>query len=880
MELSLQSRKDYKAMRNIRRTLIIKEKLHINDKIEYETFLILYKKYGGGLDEKSFAKYVLDIPYQKHYYLQCGKTKSTPILLREYVSIKELEKIQDEVKKVIYDLKLMQVDYNTLEMLYKRYGGRLSITMFGEEILGITPHTVECIKSDRNKSANLFSVINMDKIKIRKKQNEIISAERLHIGDTITLEEFYKLYEKYGKEISEGDFATKILQISSKSRFNAFKSGKNEYTTILEKYIYNPESEYKLRAYVIKKENLHIDDTIDYTRFKELHRKYGVPLSEEMFAEEILDITAVGVKNMRVAGSKSAILSEIEIPQDYVLWLRDKIADENNLRQNQGITLEELKKLYQEYGGVLSQKLFAMKIFGVTQDSYNTLMCGNNQKVNILKEYNPNRFVGLRSRIILENDLKYGEEMEYSRFQNFQKRYAPNENSTVFAEKVFDISAREFYNLKYGSSKKVNILLKEPLPTEEEFRQKKIEIGIEYGFHIKDMIDYQTFRTVYKRFGGILSEELFAEKIFDISRQTLNKIKNDLERKAVIFGKTIITEDEIKKLIREVILDNNIYPEKPISLKEFKKMYKGHKHILSEKMFAELVLGIDKQCINKLRKKDCDTVRALYDMKEEYRKRPKYLTSKELLLIREALIQGLSEEAIATRLVMPLRILKRNLEIQHTYGNLLPAEIEAERIKRGIDSTTLNEKETKPGDTSKKEEKNAKKRLKEAEILRKKKNKIIDDFDFTEKDLKTLRSYVLNCKERFKYGEFEEIEIPELEETMELIELEATDIRLFTRICVSFGLYKKASVFISNNIDNSKFTDIEKSKLRIIQRSINYANKKQNAVNMISKGVTDAKFISIQVGISEVDVIEMQNRLKSGQKLNISDVITKDLDED
>ena len=110
------------------------------------------------------------------------------------------------------------------------------------------------------------------------------------------------------------------------------------------------------------------------------------------------------------------------------------------------------------------------------------------------------------------------------------------------------------------------------------------------------------------------------------------------------------------------------------------------------------------------------------------------------------------------------------------------------------------------------------------------------------------------------------------------MEWNTSDIKLFSRVCVFFGLYKKASVFISNNIDNPDVAEKEKNTLRKIQRSINYANRKQNAVNMISKGITDAKFISAQVGISEVDVMEMQNRLKAGQEINVKKWI--DLDGD
>ena len=224
MELSLQSRKDYKVMRSSRRTMIIKEKLHIDTPIDYKRFLELFKKYGKGIDEKDFAKYFLDIPYQKHYNLQSGKIKTTYALSREYVSPKEIEKIQGEVKKYLDGFGLNNVDYDFVEMLYTRFSGRLSMAMFAEDILGITAHSVECMKSDRTKTVNLFSLSTMDKAEIRKRQNEVIVAERLHIGDTITLEEFDRLYKKYGEGFSEKDFATKVLQVSSAPRFNQLKN--------------------------------------------------------------------------------------------------------------------------------------------------------------------------------------------------------------------------------------------------------------------------------------------------------------------------------------------------------------------------------------------------------------------------------------------------------------------------------------------------------------------------------------------------------------------------------------------------------------------------------------------------------------------------------
>ncbi len=67
MELSLQSKTNLKSVYKLRERFIEEEKLHINDKIDYEKFQELYEKYGEDFTEKEFAKYFLDIDNLKHY---------------------------------------------------------------------------------------------------------------------------------------------------------------------------------------------------------------------------------------------------------------------------------------------------------------------------------------------------------------------------------------------------------------------------------------------------------------------------------------------------------------------------------------------------------------------------------------------------------------------------------------------------------------------------------------------------------------------------------------------------------------------------------------------------------------------------------------------
>lgn len=872
MELSLQSSKDYRTMMKIRQLMIAREELHISDNIDYQTFLQLYGKYGNGIEEKDFAKYVLDITYNKHYYLQFGKIKNTPILLREYVSPKEIDKIREQTKRYILELGITTISYDLIEALFKKYGGKLELRMFAEEILGINAHNVETLKSRGYGEATLYANSFSERTEIRKRQNEIILREKLHIDDTITLEQFEKLYKQYGEGISEKEFANKVLQIPQ-SRYIRLKSGKNAYTTVLSLYLYNIESVGRLRERVIRAENLHIDDLIDYARFQELHQKYGGPLSEELFAEEVLDITAVGVKNMRVSGRKSSILGSIQIPEEYTLILRDKIASENGLRQNQLISLEEIDALYKKYGGVLSKKQFATIILDTTSNAYNSLICGGSKTTEILKDYNENRFSSLRQRIVFENNLQNELTMDYITFKRIHEQYAANENETVFADKVFDIPARTFYNLKYGSSKKVPILTKEIVPTKEELEALKYSIALEYKLHIRDKISYSTFSQIYKRYNRRLSEEEFAQKIFDISKSSLANIRRNPDYETTILENTQMPEEDVKKLRRAVILENDIYPERPISLGLFGKLYKGYEHILSEVGFAQLILGIDKQCINKLKNRSCKTVKALLDVKEKYRNRKPHFTDEEIHLLKEGLIQGLSEDTIATRLFVTMPFFKKNLDILYRYERLSVAEIEAERIARNIDSFSL--KVTKGKKLQKNQLKERQKRAKDAESLRRKKNKILSDFDVSEFDIKIIRDYIKNCEDRFHHGEFSEIEFLELEECMNYIDVGVDDITMFSKICIAFGLYKKASVFISSNIDNSGISEEDKIRLGELQTGIKYANKRKTVVNMILSGEKDEKFISQRAGIPEVDVIEMKKRLGKGENIDINSQIYK-----
>ena len=299
MKLSLQRKVSLKTAFNQREKMIYKEKLHIDDEISLEYINDLYQKYGKGVGEKDFARCFLDMSYEKYYGLQIEKIKQARILAREFILDQEILDIKNKVTE-FYQLKPNQfLSYQEICEMHAQFGGKLSLIIFAEEILNVTEHSVGELKSaeknGQNKKAKILKPVEVDRR--RRKELQVKLAGR-HTDEEISLEELEELYAKFGENIGIKIFATKVLQMPQ-SQINNFLGKRIKKSTIFSKYFVHPDEICQLRERVILEEGLHIGDSISKADFERLYQKYAGILSEEMFAEEILDVTAVGVKNMK-----------------------------------------------------------------------------------------------------------------------------------------------------------------------------------------------------------------------------------------------------------------------------------------------------------------------------------------------------------------------------------------------------------------------------------------------------------------------------------------------------------------------------------------------------------------------------------------------------
>lgn len=901
-----------------RRTIISQENLHIDEQISYERFTELYKKYGNGLPENIFAQSLLDMPYSTFNAIKRGAQKVATILSKEYVSPKEFEKIKQNIIEAYNFTSKSKADYTTIMEMYEKFGGKLSVRLFVENVLGVTSSNLRSLKSSGAQTI-IFKEKELSSQEAEKIRLDALQKSNLHIGDTITLEQFQNLHEQFGKQMTEKSFAMDILGIAP-NQYNDLERGKHQTVTLLSTYKVNPKLLDNLRQKVILNENLHVNETISYSRFQELYQKHGSILPEYLFAEEILDLSQNNIKGMRLKNSVSPILTSIKISEEFVNICRDYIIKKYRLEQNQLITFDEFQSLHKKYAYILSEEDFATLVLDIPKDHYYSLRSGEYSSTSILKKFQTTNFEKLKRQVINENNLHYGDPINYIEFQKLHKRYAPNTRESVFAENILDIKRSNLEDIKRNGFT-TKILLDEALPSKEKCERLKRNIAINSNFHISDQIDYATFKSLHKRYGGILSEHFFACEVLDLDVQTLYFIRKHPDKLAHIFTKTNPTSEEIAKLKSEVKAKHNLDSNEQITFEKLKLLYNSHKTILSMPLFANLILGISRSSFNKLKSGTINSIPICFKLG---------FTSQEIASLAEYLAQDLPIRVIAKRMKLTVSFLENSinyllencilLNSQILYKkieflkstrsngtninelsdeqfnkqlNALEAQaiqyekLEAAKLLSIKNKSTISSKLPKSAtqksasnkftsSVSSKPKSASEKILLSMPSLNRRVAKIFEYDIFTEKHRLFLKKYISSCETLFRNGAFPESSLKFLNQAMELIECSFSDIKLFSEICISFSKYTLANGFISTNISSDKISSEEAEKLRELQVNIRYAIRKENAVRLIKTGQESSKYIAEATGILEIDAIKLLRNL-SNEKSSLQPSISEEV---
>lgn len=845
MELSLQSKYKSKQILAKRQEMIENEKLHIKDTITYERFKELYNKYGSGLEEKEFAYAFLDIENEKYKFLSNGECLVTTILSWQYFNEQEFINIREKLI-VVYDLKHGdKMPYEQLLEMYNKFGDCLSMQLFFEEVLGIKSKVLKSLKSGATKNGTInfneepgkdckmekslsLYVLNPEYLlEIRKK---IIYDDGFHIKENINYEKFMQLYDKYGKDMTVTVFAELILDISIRD-VTRMKISDKTGRLIFKNVDVSKEYLKELQNKVVVLNKLEGGQLLEYSKLKELHRKYAVELLEKDFAVDILEIAGENYIPLAQGVNKSVII--LSSRETNFSVLRKKVVNEENLHYDDFLeNYNDFVKIHQKYAPNMREKIFAKEILDIENDNFNNLKYhGGRVRILLgLKLPNKKEIEEIRTKIILENNLHIKDEIGYEEFQRLHKIHGGIMSEKFFSTEVLLMGANAVQELKLDYKKNKNknnaklkkawVLVNYKISISEKEKIKSI-IKRENNLEEPRKMSGDEIQNLYNQYGGVMTFNMFLREILGVEKSTFKNVKSGRDSGAVVCVREMLNGNEIKDL--------KVYIASNLSEKEIAKKF-------------GVTLAFLRVNIEELRKSN--------------------VLSDENILYEK--VKVLKENR------MNLSSIATELDISEDEVRILLERYREEKVKNASEESIR-----------KKEEKSKRKIEEKSELIEKRAIKIMDEYINTEKNENAIKEYIQDCKRKFAEDKFEFEDLDFLRECILFVQGGLQEIEIFSRICIRFGEYENALKFIRENImHNEKITFEEKGKLEELKKIIVNAENKLKAKKMLQAGYTDINEVAIATGASRSDVENLKKELISNVLfLNKFNTSPDDMDE-
>ena len=310
---------------------------------------------------------------------------------------------------------------------------------------------------------------------ILAKRREIIEKEKLHIKDLIDPEEFSRLYSIYGSEFEQKEFAYAFLDIDN-ARYDTLIRGK-KVSILSREYI--PKEEFKS----IREKLIDIYDlkAVSYNSSIELYENFGQRLSFKLFSEEVLGIDEKTLKSRNLKRSPNREIpvnfdiepgeyatshSEAEemlmyvLNPEYILNLRKRVIYEEGLHIGESIDYEKFSELYAKYGKDMSEDVFSQEVLDINARSLGRMKGPKKFSTAILQNVEiPERYITtLRDKIAMLNKLEGGQLLEYTKLQEFHRKYARELLERDFAINVLEVESESYRFLPAGINSSVTIL--------------------------------------------------------------------------------------------------------------------------------------------------------------------------------------------------------------------------------------------------------------------------------------------------------------------------------------------------------------------------------------------------------------------------------------
>ncbi len=433
--------------------------------------------------------------------------------------------------------------------------------------------------------------------KIQNIRKKIQQEKNIHLGDSITLNQFKELYKEYGAGLEKRIFARYVLDIPySTLRGLIKKSQKTTPVFTMEKI--NEEYIENIKQKLIKEHNLHICDEINYEQLIQLYNSIETVYGLKMFASEILEInshTLSILKSKTKSNKKVKIFSRTNVSNSKILEIREKIKKEYHLEENDEITIKQFEEIYQKYGGMLRRIEFAQRVLEINRTSLNKLKNkGEEATTKILtkneKLLKDSEIDLIRKEIVQEYNLHIDDLIDYETFKQIYSKYKQRYTEKQLSEDVFGTP------LGYFTRGTTTRIFQRVQLSKENIKYLRDIIIKEKKLHSEDKITYEELERLHKQYGGILSINQFAIKILDILETQIPNMKSG--QNATILKNEYLSLEELEKITQKIVKDYGLHIKDIINHEQFIEMYEKYGGRLSKRQFSEDVLDISYDLIS------------------------------------------------------------------------------------------------------------------------------------------------------------------------------------------------------------------------------------------------------------------------------------------
>lgn len=474
------------------------------NKVNLESFLNLYDNYGDGLTERTFAIEVLGLSYGNYRRLKEVEDAFVVVLKNSG----DIESTIKRMKEDGYSDYLIN-NYDDFLKLYEKYGTNFTEVFFSEKVLNITYDEYRRLRR-KNFELRILATPFLDsdlEVLINILNSKGYSEKK------IDYDEFLQLYKEYGTNLSEKDFATRVLNLTLDS-YKAIKF-KNSKSAILSKVSFNKDVD-KIRQQLVDKKM--INKPIDYEELLQLYEQYGDNLLEKDFALYVLDLSLDSYRALRSCNNMDRFrILKNEIPRE--VERIKQILIEKGYREKI-ISYLEFKDLYLEYGHFISERQFAMQILELSSPSFQNIKYDSKLSATILpfKKLTKNEIQDIKQELI---DLGYEDiKISMEELDELYSKYSHMMSKSTFFEKVLEI-----YRVDTNSKQLVTILRRKDILKEDDIEKIKNKIR-EEGYYFK-WCRPEFVNKLYDAYGAGLTYNTFIQQILGITRKQIIGAKQD-----------------------------------------------------------------------------------------------------------------------------------------------------------------------------------------------------------------------------------------------------------------------------------------------------------------------------------------------------------------